>query len=152
MYFQTNQNTSLMKNSIFILALSFFFFSSQTASTQSIVDEQVVEIGLILALDGYELTHDLKYASLNNGRNDNYYFSLDRGWSYHIYSVCDGDCGDIDLCLYDENGNEIDCDETSDDKPLVSVTPKWSGRFRLKVSMYECRINPCRFAIAVFGK
>lgn len=119
---------------------------------RNVVEQQVLQIGLILALDGYEITHEITYASLNDNRYDNYYFTLDRGWDYKIYAVCDGDCGDIDLCLFDENGNEIDCDETTDDKPLVSVSPRWTGRFRLKVTMYECRINPCRFGIAVFGK
>jgi len=121
-------------------------------SAQNIIDKQLLRVGVILALDGYSITHDIKYGSLYDNRYDNYYFSLSRGWTYKIYAACDGDCGDIDLCLYDENGNKIDCDETTDDQPVVEVTPKWTGRFRLKVHMYDCRINPCRFGIAVFGK
>lgn len=119
---------------------------------QDVVEDQVLRIGLLLALENYELTHDIKFASLYNGRSDDYYFSLSKGWQYQIIAVCDGDCGDIDLCLYDEYGGEIDCDTASDDKPMVAATPRWTGRFRLRVKMYDCRINPCKFGIAVFGK
>jgi hypothetical protein len=139
-----------MKKTVCLIAI---LVSSCVINAQyAIVEKQVLRIGVALASNGYELTHDIKFASLNNGMTDNYYFSLSRGWEYKIFAVCDGDCGDIDLCMYDENDNRIDCDQTKDDKPVVSVSPKWSGRFRLWVKMYECRINPCRFGIAIFGK
>ncbi|RMG22671.1 MAG: hypothetical protein D6730_15995 [Bacteroidetes bacterium] len=143
-----------MKSVLTVFALFAVLASTwQPLSAQNdIVEKQVMQIGLLLALDGYELTHEIEYDNLNEGRYDNYYFSLRQGWSYKIYAVCDGDCGDIDICLFDENGNEIDCDETSDDTPIVSVTPRWSGRFRLWVKMYDCDISPCRFGMAVFGK
>lgn len=138
-----------MKNLTVVLSL---LLTSVIAQGQDIVQKQVLNIGMTLASEGYELTHDIKFASLNDGRSDSYYFTLDRGNAYKIYAVCDEDCGDLDLCIYDENGNEIECDESSDDLPIVSVSPKWTGRFRLWVKMYDCSINPCRFGIAIFGR
>ena len=143
---------SILTMFLFSVFLMSFGLSNRLNAQYDIVEKQVLQIGVLLALDGFELTHDVKFASLYDNRYDNYYFSLNRGVDYKIYAACDGDCGDIDLCLYDENGNEIDCDETSDDKPLVEVRPKWTGRFRLKVTMYDCRINPCKFGIGVFGR
>lgn len=139
-----------MKKQILFFALLSTFAVS--VAGQSDVERQVLSIGLTLAADGYELTHDIRMASLNDGRYDNYYFTLNRGYTYRIYAVCDGDCDDLDLCVFDENENEIDCDEESDDLPIISVTPKWTGRFRLWVKMYDCSVSPCRFGIAVFGK
>ena len=135
----------IIKPLIFFCAITIIFGRPEHLKAQSdIVQRQVLQIGLLLASEGYELTHDIRYSSLSEGKSNNYYFTLDRGTTYKIYAVCDGDCGDIDLCLFDENGNEIDCDESEDDMPLVSATPKWTGRFRLWVKMYECSINPCR--------
>ena len=101
---------------------------------------------------GYRKTHDVIDAYLRNGQTDVYSLNLYRNYSYQIVAVCDGDCGDIDLCLYDESGNEIDCDKGVDDIPVVEVTPKWSGRFKIWVRMYDCQVNPCRFKLAVYGK
>jgi hypothetical protein len=137
-----------MKNSMVV----FLLLLASVAQGQDVVRKQVLNVGLTLASEGYELTHDIKFASLNDGRYDSYYFTLDRGTSYKICAVCDEDCGDLDLCIFDENGNEIECDESDDDLPIVSVSPKWTGRFRLWVKMYDCDIDPCRFGIAIFGR
>ena len=44
----------------------------------------------------------------------------------------DGDT-DLDLYLYDENGNLIDFDESLDDRGVVSVTPYWTGKFVVRI-------------------
>jgi hypothetical protein len=139
-----------MKKQFFVFLI--FSWPFVTLNAQDLVERQVLRIGLALASEGYELTHDIKYASLYDGRTDDYYFTLDQGHTYQIYAVCDGDCEDLDLCIYDSNNNEIECDESSDDLPIVSVSPKWTGRFRLWVKMYDCTINPCKFGIAIFGR
>jgi hypothetical protein len=41
------------------------------------------------------------------------------GFSYLILGACDGDCGDVDIRLYDENGTEIDSDTSNDAVPFV---------------------------------
>jgi hypothetical protein len=59
---------------------------------------------------------------------------------------------DLDIKLYDENDRVIATDTSTDDKPLVTVTPRWTGEFRILVSMYECGNSPCYYGIGVFGK
>lgn len=49
-----------------------------------------------------------------------------------IALVGDGDC-DLDLYVYDENDNLIDSDTDSLDRCLVSFTPRWTGKFYIKV-------------------
>lgn len=125
--------------------------SSVSGNAQDLVRKQLLEIGVNQALKGYSLTHDVTYASLYDDGSDSYFFTLRGGTSYKIFAVCDGDCSDIDLKLYDENGNEVDKDILFDDKPLVTVSPKWTGRFKLRVTMAVCNIQPCKFGIGVFG-
>ena len=45
----------------------------------------------------------------------------------------DGDT-DLDLYVYDQNGNLIASDTDSSDECLVMWTPRWTGRFRIKIS------------------
>ena len=44
----------------------------------------------------------------------------------------DGDT-DLDLYVYDENGNLIDKDIDSTDTMLCMWTPKWTGEFIIKI-------------------
>lgn len=83
--------------------------------------------------------------------NDGYYrvhnVTLREDVEYTFVGSCDNDCSDLDLQLFDENGNLIDEDLLRDDYPVVSVTPRWTGRFRIKVIMAECSVNPCGYTI-----
>lgn len=141
-----------MKKILHLLIIMMLIFSTLKIYAQNTVEKQVLIIGLLLADRGYELTHNLEFANLRNGAYDDYYFTLERWNDYQIFSVCDGDCGDIDLRIYDENNNLVASDTKVDDNPMVAVSPKWTGSFRLRVTMYNCRYSPCKFAIAVFGK
>jgi hypothetical protein len=89
---------------------------------------------------------------LGQGASDDYTFQLAEGKDYLIVSVCDQDCSDLDLTLFDENNNEIATDTSTDDAPVVEVSPRWSGKFRLNVTMYACGNAPCYYGISVMGK
>jgi hypothetical protein len=50
-----------------------------------------------------------------------------------IAVIGDGDT-DLDLEVFDENGNLIARDTDNTDKCLVEWTPKWTGKFRVRIS------------------
>ena len=50
----------------------------------------------------------------------------------HVDIVGDGDT-DLDVYIYDENGNLIDRDTDYDDRPCVMWTPRWTGTFVIKI-------------------
>jgi hypothetical protein len=77
-------------------------------------------------------------------------YQLDADVSYLFAGVCDEDCSDLDLRLYDETGTLVDADVESDDGPKVRVTPKHSATFRLRVTMARCTDSPCYFGVAVY--
>jgi hypothetical protein len=66
--------------------------------------------------------------------------------------VCDNDCSDLDLVLYDADGDQVDSDVQTDDVPIVQVTPRETMRYRVKVLMPTCKTNPCWYGIGVYGK
>lgn len=132
-----------------------FTLSVQTniqAQSDATTRQELQRAGLVFTALGYELTHELIYGSLRDDEYDTYSLTLRAGREYKITAGCDGDCGDIDLVLYDENGNLVDSDREYDDNPIVGVTPSWTGSFQVKVIMADCRVNPCRFGIAVYGE
>ena len=97
------------------------------------------------------MTHRPTYGDLNRGQSEVHTVTLQAGTTYTFVGACDGDCRDLDLCIYDENNNRINCDQLADDKPIVRVTPRWSGLFRVKISMHNCSVNPCGYGLVVYG-
>ena len=87
--------------------------------------------------------------SLNQGQSRNYPVGLNANTSYVISAVCDTDCTDIDMWLYDENGNPIDEDTLDDDYPVLEVTPIRSAQFQIRIQMFACSVEPCGIEITV---
>lgn len=55
------------------------------------------------------------------------------GGEYAIVTVSgDGDT-DLDLYVYDENGNLIDSDTDRTDQCVCTFTPRWTGKFTIKI-------------------
>jgi hypothetical protein len=57
-----------------------------------------------------------------------------------VFVVGDGDT-DLDLFIYDENGNLIDSDTDNTDVCLCEWTPRWTGRFTIKIRNYGSVYN-----------
>ena len=100
----------------------------------------------------YEQTHETQIGSLHDNENDSFTLTLHAGTRYALVGVCDNDCKDLDLVLYDADGNQVDADIQNDDYPLVQTTPSETQRYRVKVVMADCRTNPCWYGIGVYGK
>lgn len=117
------------------------------------VRAQLMRAAVALNLGGsYELTHDPFVDRLSSNQSDYVTINLHRGVNYAFVGVCDQDCQDIDLRLYDEGGNLIDSDTGNDDYPYIKVRPRWSGQFKIKVTMARCRANYCYYGIGAFGR
>ncbi|WP_228051835.1 hypothetical protein [Sphaerospermopsis aphanizomenoides] len=116
------------------------------------IRDQLIRAALAAGFSGYTLTHDPFIGNLGRGGYDDITINLRSGVSYAIVGVCDSDCRDIDLKLYDDNGNLIVSDTENDDTPFVWVTPRWNARFTIRVIMPSCSNAPCRYGIGAFGK
>ena len=139
-----------------VLALLGVALVATTAHAQDqwerVVRSQLQQVGTASEGRGYTMSHDIYMGRLDDDATTNLTLNLDAGKAYEIWGVCDQDCSDIDMVLYDENDNEVDSDLLTDDKPLVEVTPRHSATFRIKVTMANCRANPCRYGVGVWSK
>jgi hypothetical protein len=147
-----------MKRTALALAAVAAAFLTTTAAAPP-QDEWVAQVRRILQStartfenNGYSMTHRIYTGSLNNGRETMVSLDLDIGTTYQIMGACDTDCSDLDFVLFDPAGNQVDDDVATDDAPIVSVTPRRSGTYRVKVVMATCTAEPCRYGVAVFGK
>ena len=105
-----------------------------------------------LTAQGYEHVRETLIGSLHDSENDSITLTLHAGKKYALVGVCDSDCKDLDLVLYDANGDQIDSDIQNDDVPIVQVTPRETQRYRVKVIMANCQMSPCWYGIGVYGK
>ena len=101
---------------------------------------------------GWELTHDVVTGALRERGRDAVRVQLQGGRAYAIAATCDEDCSDVDLELFDPSGNLVSRDLAADDRPVVTATPRWSGTYRVRLTMANCRNEPCRYAVGVFGQ
>lgn len=106
----------------------------------------------MLADRGYDPTDDQWDGSLDSSEEDSHWITLFRGDSYTFLGACDDDCGDLDLTLYDEDGDQIDVDTSIDAIPTVSVSPRRTGDYRVVVKMYSCSIEPCYYSVGVYSR
>jgi|GEM_PF-1363901 len=116
------------------------------------VKTKLEAIKLLAGLGDYEQIYDNYINLMEGGMVDNLKIPLDAGVNYAIIGVCDQDCTDLDFILYDDNGNQIGTDREVDNFPVVTVNPRWSATFTLKVDMYQCGHAPCYFGVGVFGE
>ena len=119
---------------------------------QQTVRNQVGQHGDFLSERGYTMSGDVYDGKLNADGIEDLTITLRPGTSYAFMGVCDEDCHDIDLRLYDLDGDEVASDVRSDDWPIVTVTPRFKGTYRVRVVMASCSRNPCFYGIGVFTK
>jgi hypothetical protein len=147
---------AMKRTTTMLAALAGIFLATTAAAPQ---DEWVAQVRRILQQTGhvfeergFSMTHRIYTGALNDDSNEMVSIDLDIGTEYKIMGACDTDCTDVDFVLYDPAGNQIDQDVLTDDAPIVGVTPRRSGTYRVKVIMAACSREPCRYGVAVFGK
>ena len=84
---------------------------------------------------------------LGPGQAEYFDIVLRGGITYSIYVDPDEIGVDFDLYVYDENGNLITQDTTTNSDALCFITPRWTGPFRMVVksergvSNYHIRVE-----------
>ncbi|MBP5975014.1 hypothetical protein HW132_20300 [Brasilonema sp. CT11] len=131
------------------------FIAPTPASANTFIEEvkmQLMQAAIRVGLNGYELTHEPLIDAIRSGGSDYLTINLRAGHEYGIVGVCDGDCGDLDLTLYNNRGQVIAADTDDDDIPVVGVTPARSGTYRVKVDLPSCNSAICYYGVGLFGK
>ena len=89
--------------------------------------------------------------ALDNKKSSDEAIYLIKGIRYQLTGFCDGDCRRLDISLFDGNNNKIAEHTTTDDKPVLNVTPKETGKYTLRVVMGECTVDPCDWGVRAYA-
>lgn len=116
------------------------------------VQAQLSRVSRDLEGDGYTQTHPTRSGSLDEGDERSFRVNLRTGFTYSIRGQCDADCDDMDLAIYDSNGNEVDSDYMIDDFPILTVRPNMTQEFRVVISMPGCSAEPCYYGVGIWGR
>jgi hypothetical protein len=94
---------------------------------------------------------DIQTGELNAGEEVVLTVDLEEGVDTLIYGLCDMDCLDLDIAVAGSDGEVIWVDEDPDAEPVAFFTPADGGEHSITVSMYDCQIEPCYFAVGVMA-
>lgn len=91
-------------------------------------------------------TADPEVGNLRAGAHDVQHVNVKPGTRYVLLGACDNSCRDLDLRLFDANGQPLLQDRPREARPVLAFTPRTAGRYRLEVRMVSCSRNPCAYA------
>ena len=139
-----NRHSRLVR--VLSVALSLFAASIPQSGTAQ-VEKSVTSVvsGLFDWLevdDSYSLVPDygqwgIVVGWFSEGERKEIRFEAEAGASYKFAGQGDSDVDDIDICVYDQNNVEIECDQMSDAIPLVTFTARSSGSYRVVLTAYS---------------
>ncbi|MCX7356889.1 MAG: toll/interleukin-1 receptor domain-containing protein [Alphaproteobacteria bacterium] len=119
---------------------------------QQIIVAQLQQAQASLAQQGFQQVGQPFSGGLQPGQTWDLPTQMNVGYEYQIVGVCDRDCSDLDIRLFDGNGGLIIEDTSTSSQPNVGVIPSTSGTFNIQVNMYACTVAPCYYAIALYAR
>ena len=120
---------------------------SPTQDWEEQVAAQIEAIHQEIAPD-FEYASDMVIGEIYAGDSDGFGMTVQGDAQYIIVAVCDADCGDLDLVIYDPEEEEAAADVELDDYPVLSV--QGEGEYWVEILMTDCQAETCLYAVQAF--
>lgn len=132
-----------------LLFISCFILSTTLALAQG---NSYREVKAYLRREGYTISNDL-YADLRQGNTSYYHKTFYAGLSYIIVALSDDrDVRDVDVCLYESNGDKYECDTDTEVAAAITFSPSFQRTMRVEIINYRSNTpnyaSRCRYIIA----
>jgi hypothetical protein len=131
-----------------VLVGTFDLANAQGRPWERQVQDKLRQAVNALTEHGFELSGNPSVGLLLSEASDSFAVTLRAGHSYALIGVCDDDCLAVELELYGPGDKEVAA-ERATTLPIVRVTPPRDARYRVKVNMRACGMNPCWYGLAV---
>ncbi len=143
-----------MKFKIIPIFAFFLFFTAGPlyADRDDIGDvlEQLAIFNFFNELEGYESVVDPLILLLDEDESEYNEIYMKKNRSYMISIVCDDDCDDVDVWLFDDDGDLVDSDTDGDDTAILKGRPDESGTYTVKIRVVDCDKEPCYVGAQAF--
>jgi hypothetical protein len=107
----------------------------------------------ILGSEGFTQRLHVAFGSLGSESSEEVRIPLPANSDIAIIAVCDNECGDIDLVLFQASGEKVDDDTLADDVPVVQVSTGSSiQEYVVRVGMVTCTIEPCFYSFGIYAR
>lgn len=97
------------------------------------------------------VTHKPFIKMVDEGETYPIEYTFDPG-HHVIVGVCDIDCPDLDLSVFDRRGNLVEADIKTDSRPVVRFDVPTTATFEVRVHMVTCNREPCGFAVQAYRR
>lgn len=149
-----NLNTLKMLGALACLAVSISLSGCATTGVPKTSTEVVKDLQhqarAIARGRGYTGSQVFNGGSLEQRETGTLRFALQGGERYVAIGLCDKECSDIDIGVYDEQGIEIAGDRAEDAIPIVELDPEEDTTVIFRLKMLQCDLEPCAYALGVF--
>lgn len=128
----------------------FRWYSNGSASTSSDADAGTWEGQVMTQLQALPTSDGVSVVDERTGLVDasgstRFSLNLSPG-HYGAVAVCDNDCSNVDLLVYDAGGSQVASDVLDDDVPIVDFeVRKGGGTYYFEVKMVSCTTSSCGF-------
>ena len=140
----------IMRKPSFAAAAAALLLAGAPAAAQdfdSLVELLLGEAESMMGERGFEPVGGPMRGSLDGGDYVDLDIEVVNGLEMALIGICDVDCSDLDLAVYDTRGEQVAKDTLEDDTPLLTFTPKGGGTYRVRVLMTGCDYDPCGYAV-----
>ena len=132
-----------------VLAVGLAWLVTTPARAQGEGDRWVRQVRAQLERAKASLGTKARVGTLDTGESESFTLTLQAGVSYTVVGTCDEDCDRLGLVLSDLSSHDLAADRTSENAPVVRLVPRETAAYRVKVVMERCRVNPCRYGVAL---
>lgn len=139
--------TRLPAGLIALAVLPGLLCAQRPTSFDALARSQLEQAGASWKTTGFANLGEVRRAVLNAHEADTVSVRLSVDSQYVLLGTCDRDCGDVDFIVHDSAGTLVGTDGTSDNHPWLSLAPKTSGAYTLRVIMVSCSVEPCYYAL-----
>lgn len=101
---------------------------------------------------GYTGSRVFNGGSLDERQSGLLRFTLKGGKHYIAIGLCDEQCKDIDLGVFDQDGFEIASDTMEDAIPIIELKPDKDTVAIFRTKMIRCDLKPCHYGVGIYRK
>jgi hypothetical protein len=118
-------------------------------STASVAGARYTASAMFVGLQrqGWQCRDTFSQGLLRKGGSVVIATTLYAGNTYALAASGCEDAYDVDIAVYDEGGNYIGSDSDNSSLAVVRITPRWTGTYYLKVTMFNSTYNGAHYVM-----